>query len=519
VQTQVTEGRGVLCFSGFALSPDDASLRCGAREIEIRPKSFAVLQYLAEHAGRVVSKDELMRAVWRNAVVTDDSLVQCVRDIRLALDDPSGKLVRTLPRRGYLFAASVTERSPASPPAARPSMSVVVLPFLNLGGDPDQEYFADGLTEDLTSDLSNIAGSFVIGRGTAFAFKSSGADVRQIARELGVRYVLQGSVRRSASRVRVNAQLIDGESGSQIWTERFDRERADLLEVQDEITGRIARALDLELHVAEGRRSERERPENPDATDLALRGWAAVHTQFSAERYAAARRLFEQALALDSGNASAQAGLAWAVAHAYLAGFSGATVDQLPIAEDAANRVLSIGRYQAIAHHVKGWIARVRKRSAVALDEFEAAIAANRNFPNAYAQLGVLKTELDRPEETHALVTKAMRLSPRDPSFAIWISIDGLAAFHMQQDEAAIALLQKALGTGPRLAYEYAYLASALALCGRTDEGRNAFAEFERLFGPASIGRLRERAMSDHPAYLAQRERLFQGLRKLGLRE
>lgn len=512
------QGRGVLCFSGFALSPDDASLRRGAHEIEIRPKSFAVLQYLAEHPGRVVSKDELMRAVWRNAVVTDDSLVQCIRDIRLALNDPSGKLVRTLPRRGYLLDSPVADRDPAAQ-AARPSMSIVVLPFLSLGADLDQEYFADGLTEDLTSDLSNIAGSFVIGRGTAFAFKSSRADVRQIARELGVRYVLQGSVRRGASRVRVNAQLIDGESGSQIWTERFDRERADLLEVQDEIAGRIARALDLELHVAEGRRSERERPENPDATDLALRGWAAVHTQFSAERYAAARRLFEQALALDSGNASAQAGLAWAVAHAYLAGFPGATVDQLPIAEDAANRVLSIGRYQAIAHHVKGWIARVRKRSAVALDEFEAAIAANRNFPNAYAQLGVLKIELDRPEETHALVTKAMGLSPRDPSFAIWISIDGLAAFHMQQDEAAIALLQKALGTGPRLPYEYAYLASALALCGRTDEGRTAFAEFERLFGPASIGRLRERAMSDHPAYLAQRERLFQGLRKLGLRE
>lgn len=519
MQTQLTVGREVLCFADFALNPGDASLRCGAREIEIRPKSFAVLQYLAEHAGRVVSKDELMRAVWRNAAVTDDSLVQCIRDIRLALDDPSGRLVRTLPRRGYLFTAPVSERQPASRPIPRPSMSVVVLPFLNLNGDPDQEYFADALTEDLTTDLSNIAGSFVIGRGTAFTFKGSRTDVRQIARELGVRYVLQGSVRRSENRVRINAQLIDGENGGQIWTERFDRERTDLLEVQDEITGRIARALDLELQVAEGRRCERERVANPDATDLALRGWAAVYKRTSPEQYAFARQLFEQALAIDADSVSAQSGVAWVVGYSFHAGFPGVTLDQLQIAEAAANRTLSVGRDNAIAHHVKGWVLRARRKTAEAAAEFESAIAANRNFPNAYAQLGTCKLESGRPEETHALVAKAMRLSPRDPSLGIFMSIAGLASFHMERDDDAIAWLQRALAAGPCLAYEYAYLASVLALVGRTDEARRALTEFMRVSAPASLAGLRARARSDHPAFLAQRERLYKGLHMLGVHD
>jgi TolB-like protein/DNA-binding transcriptional LysR family regulator len=239
------------CFEGFTLDLKRGCLRDEEGEIELRPKSFVLLLYLVENAGRLVSKAELVKAVWSQIVVSDESLTRCVSDVRLALGDSDQRIIKTVPRRGYLFAASVSQVKNAemAKPAIEaravesPRFSIVVLPFANLSDDKHDEHFADGLTDDLTTALSQWKSSFVIARSTAFIFKGKAVDVKSIGRELGVRYLLGGSVRRSNDRVRVGVQLIDTESGGHLWADRFDRKLNDLLDMQDEITARIVLAL------------------------------------------------------------------------------------------------------------------------------------------------------------------------------------------------------------------------------------------------------------------------------------
>jgi TolB-like protein len=215
---------GAFTFEGYTLDLTRGCLRAASGEIKLRPKCFELLHYLVENLGRLVVKDELAQAVWPNVIVSDDSLAQCISDIRNALNDVERRIIKTIPRQGYLFAAPVSisaiEDTSHSPVFAPPRLSIVVLPFANLSGYPDQEYFADGVTDDLTTDLSRISGSFVIARSTAFTFKSRPVDVKQIGRELGVRYVLEGSVQRAGDQVRMNVQLIDAEGGAHVWAER-----------------------------------------------------------------------------------------------------------------------------------------------------------------------------------------------------------------------------------------------------------------------------------------------------------
>jgi adenylate cyclase len=256
--------RDVFCFEGYTLDLTRGCVRNANREIELRPKSFELLSYLVTNAGRLVAKDELVNAVWPNVVVSDDSLAQCVSDVRRALNDPDRRIIKTVPRRGYLFAPPVSVRSqgnsptvsvqapaaasPQIPPvvaAPAPPLSIVVLPFANLSNDPDQEYFADGITDDLTTDLSGISGSIVIARSTAFTCKGKAFDAKQIGRDLGVRYVVEGSVRRGGDQILVNVQLVDAESGAHVWADRFETDRRNLAEAQSEITGRLARRLML----------------------------------------------------------------------------------------------------------------------------------------------------------------------------------------------------------------------------------------------------------------------------------
>ena len=258
----------ILWFAGFALDRDSAILRRGEQVIPLRNKAFEVLRHLVENAGRLVVKDEFMWAVWPDAFVTDDSLVQCVRDVRRALDDRTQQLIKAVPRRGYVFAAPVHEASFAVPTIRSadrlPRLSVAVMPFVNLSGDPEQEFFADGLTDDLTTDASHIGDSFVIARNTAFTYKGKSTDARDVGRDLGVRYLLEGGVQRGGKRLRVNVRLVDTETAREVWAERFDGDRVDLFKTQDDITGRVARALELELPViVQLRRSADEWPEGP----------------------------------------------------------------------------------------------------------------------------------------------------------------------------------------------------------------------------------------------------------------
>src|SRR5437660_1574288 len=216
-------------FEGYTLDLTRGCLRAGEDEIKVRPKCFELLRYLVENPGRVLLKDEFAEAVWPKVIVTDDSLTQCISDLRNALNDVERRIIKTVRGQGYLFAAPISilaiEDTKHSPVFAPPRLSIVVLPFANLSGDPDQEYFADAVTDDLTTDLSRISGSFVIARSTAFTFKGKPADAKQIGRELGVRYVLEGSVQRAGDQVRMNVQLIDAEGGAHVWADRFETNR------------------------------------------------------------------------------------------------------------------------------------------------------------------------------------------------------------------------------------------------------------------------------------------------------
>ena len=267
-------------FGDHSLDTDRRELRRGGAPTALEPQVFDLLVYLVQNRDRVVTKDDLFQAVWRGRIVSESALTSRITAVRKAIGDDGGaqRLIRTVPRKGIRFIGEVREEARvagASPSA--PRLSIVVLPFENLSNDPDQEYFADGITDDLTTDLSRISGSFVIARSTAFTYKGKPIDVKQIGRELGVRYVLEGSVRRSGDHVRVNVQLIDAESGAHVWADRFETDRRNLADAQREITGRLAESLNLELVRDLGRRIEQDRAADPDARDLVMRGWAWYH--------------------------------------------------------------------------------------------------------------------------------------------------------------------------------------------------------------------------------------------------
>ena len=267
-------------------------------------------------------------------------------------------------------------------PTTVPRLSIVVLPFANLSDDRDQQYLADGLTEDLTADLSNISGTFVISRNSAFTYKGKSVDARQVGRELGVRYVVEGSIRRSANQIRVNAQLIDAESNAHLWAERFDRDAADLFELGNEITGRIANSLGVQLIRAEANRPT----ENPDARDYILRGRAVINAPRSREKFAEAIRLYELALALDPQSVEAQSRLAQLLSGRVLEGLTDTKAADLTRAEALIAQALATSPRDPQAHYAKGQLLRAQRRCAEAIPEYELVLAVNRNSAYALSQ-------------------------------------------------------------------------------------------------------------------------------------
>jgi TolB-like protein len=321
-------------FENYTLDTDRRELHREADVVTIAPQVFDLLEYLIRNRERVVTKDDLINAIWNGRIVSDAALTTRLNVARSAIGD-SGKeqrLIKTLPRKGFRFVGQVPEApgpavaaladkpeerpKPAvalsGDPAARgtvigrnsaPPLSIVVLPFASLGGGAEQDYFADGITESLTTDLSRIRSSFVIGRHTAFSYKGNRIGLKQIGRELNVRYALEGSVQHSGSRLRVNAQLIDAETGNHLWAERFDKPVADLFDMQDEIVSRLANALDAQLIEAEALRAQRSL--HPDSMDLYFQGMAWLNKGPTPEHLTQARGFFERALAIDPRNVEA----------------------------------------------------------------------------------------------------------------------------------------------------------------------------------------------------------------------
>jgi TolB-like protein/Flp pilus assembly protein TadD len=382
--------------------------------------------------------------------------------------------------REAIAALPLASRPPAaaaSQPFLAPRLSIVVLPFTNLSSDPEQLYFADGITEDLTTDLSRIADMLVISRNTAFTYRNKPVDTKQIGRELGVRYVLEGSVRRSGHQVRVNAQLIDAATDAHLWAERFDGDTTDLLALQDEVTSRIAVALNLELISAEAARTT----PHPDALDYILRGRAASSRPPSRDSYAEAIGLFERALALDPQSVEAQSLLANALANRVIDHMTDSPTAHITRAERLAGGALMASPRNPLAHWAKGQVLRAQNRFDEAITEYETVIVFDRNRVSAYAHIGQCKLFRGAIEEYIPLVEHAMRLSPRDPQLAVWYGRIGLVHLLQSRIAEAILWLEKARNANPALPYVRSRLAAAYALNGELERATVELAESHNL--------------------------------------
>jgi TolB-like protein/DNA-binding winged helix-turn-helix (wHTH) protein/Tfp pilus assembly protein PilF len=529
-------------FGVYTLDLTRGSLRAGDRLIELRPKSFGVLAYLVENAGRLVPKDELMAAVWSDVVVSDESLAKCVSEVRAALGDSDQRLVKTVPRRGYLLDAPVSPANGTSdahlltsrevsetpsdegsgPPgvsrrarsgaharrklvglvaalllisvavvavavawrrATGPQMpdrpSIAVLPLSN-GDDPQRDYFSDGLTEDLITSLGRFRGLFVIGRASTFVYKGRHASAQEIGRQLGVRYLLQGSVRRDGDSVRITAQLIDATTAEQIWGESYDRAVTNIFAVQDDVTQNIVTTLVAHVDRSELARISRKPTTSLAAYDLYLRGKALItmrHGDSRGDMVAEARRLFEQALAADPSYAPAVQGLAYTYAAAFLEPMRDgrlaaelrqhATIDRALV---LAQHAVELDPYLAEAHATLAWVLHWQYRRDEARAEFGRALELNPNL--ADGRFAHLLVHGGLASEAVAYMRRMMRQDPFPPP--IYLSYLGNAYYMTGQYDAAYDTLRSGVERMPDYRALSVWLAAAAAQSGRDEEARKA---------------------------------------------
>ena len=407
--------------------------------------------------------------------------------------------------------------SSVTQPNTAPRLSIVVMPFTNRSNDPQQEYFADGITEDLTTDVARIQGSMVIARNTAFTYKGKAVDAKQIGRELGVRYVLEGSVQRAGNQVRINAQLVDTETGAQIWGDRFDRDAADLFALQNEITARIARALQSQLAIAEARRPT----DHPDALDYILRGRAVLTRPISKENSDEAVTLFETALAFDPKSADAATWLAATLAFRVTDEMSDFPDEDLHRAEKLVAQALAASPNSALAHYVKGQVLFAQSRCGEAIPEYERAISLDRSRAPAYARLGWCKFLTGSADQAIPYFEEAIHLSPHEPAIAPWYGRMGVIYLLQSHTDEAVSWLEKANSENARLAFVHAYLAAGYALKGETERARSELAEAQGLSKLySSLARVQQYTWYDNPQIRALAEATyFPGLRRAGIPE
>jgi adenylate cyclase len=523
---------GIFLFDGFRLDRRAGGLfqrdeNSAFIPVAIGSRPLDVLGVLVERHGELLSKEEIMAVVWPKTAVEDGNLTLQISALRRILGHGC---IQTVARRGYRFAAAVTrveaEASPGAAaipqdgPGALPRLSIVVLPFTNLSSDPEQEYFADGITDDLTTDLSRIAGSFVIACSTAFTYKGKPLDVKQVGRELGVRYVLEGSVRRSASRVRMNVQLIDAETGGHVWAERFETERENLAEAEEEIIGRLARTLNLELVEAIGRRIEQEEATDLDAHDLIMRGWALFYRPRSVAILQDAQRAFERALARDPQAVEARIGLATVLVAAIIEGWSNSPQDDQARVEELLGEVFARGANDAMAHLPMAMLRRSQNRLNEARIEAERAVALDHNNSAALYELGLAYMYLGQPRAGIPHIEKAIRLSPRDPGVSA--TQYGLAKCHLLIGhlDPAIELFDRVRAASPRYWEVHVWLAGALGLKGDLDAAKAELAEATKL--KPEFGLLLRSGADEpwitNPEYRVLREKTLNvGLRRAGM--
>jgi len=531
--------RAPIRFGDFTLDLDGCSLSNTDRgDIPLTRSEFALLREFIRHPGRVLSRGYLLDALaGKRPDPFDRSIDMLVGRLRHKFepDAKQQRLIVTVPGEGYKFAVpikaealklsseseSATRKPTTSPPNKQepPRLSMVVLPFANLSGDPEQEHFVDGVTESLTTDLSRIRGGVIIARNTAFAYKGKPLDVKTVGRELNVRYVIEGSVQRGGNRMRINVQLSDAETGNHLWAERFDKPLTDLFDMQNEIVARLASALNDQLVAAEARRAEKA--PTPDSMDLYFQGMAWLNKGHAPENVAQAHICFDRALIADPGNVEALIGSARADA---VEGINLFVTD--PAAALAAAERKLIKALSSVPDHPRGhmWLGLVdiwTKRAAEGIAECEHALELDRNLADAHANIGFGKIFIGRAEETEAHIAEGLRLSPRDTYAYIWIARVGQANLYLGRWEQAVAWYRRSIDLNRKFPYIYFVLGAALAQLGRLDEARSAIKAGLALIPTFVVTRFRTTwtAMSDDPTYQSQFEPILEGMRKAGVPE
>lgn len=401
-----------------------------------------------------------------------------------------------------------------------PRLSLVVLPFANLNNDPEQDYFADGITTDVTTDIAQMPGAFVIGRGTAFAYKNKQVDLKTLGKDLGIRWAVEGAVQRAGDRVRMNVSLADLSTGRDVWSDRFDGDRTNLAALQEQVTARLARSLNVQLIEAESRRSQMDHPTNPDAVDFSMRGWAKVYEPRSKLTYGQAKALFEASLRLDPNNIDAMLGKAWCLAIGVINGWSTSVVEDKNVATGLVDHVLEKRPATANAHIAKGTIF-IYGDPQGAQREFDAALEIDPNSPLAYASKGIALITAGRAGEAFSPVQIALRLSPKDPDAGTWHFFLCHAHVHLHQYNEAVEECRRSINLNKSIWLPYADLIVAYGATGQTEMAQQMLAELNAIRPDFSVQWFQQigYARSSNPQFRREYDDILDGLRKAGVRE
>ena len=532
-------------FGRFVLRGPQRLLLADGEPVELGSRAFEVLLMLAESGGALVTKAAVFDRVWAGLAVEENNLQVQISTLRRVLGADRDWIV-TMPGQGYRFTAPILPlpalpADPAPGPAvpeqapAIPRLSLLVLPFASRGDDPALDWFADGITDSLTTDLARaLPGCSVIAQTTASTYKGRAVDVREIGRAMGVRFVLEGSILQANGRVRVNAQLIEAETGAHAWAERFDKPAGSALQIQDEIVARLTRTIGLQMIACEARRAERVEHDHPDAStaaDWVLRGHAAAMQRMSNKvRFDAAIGFYRRALDLDPANPDALAGVAsvrvYQVVNCYLADGAGAWEGgareaHLAEAEGLLAQVLAGAPGHLAALKTRAVLLRARGAFSDALAAAGALLSQHPGDPMGYRETGLNLLYLGQTEEAVAWFRQADALTPADPMRWTWMQGLGRALIQLGRDAEAAEALRLAIESNPAHAPSYAYLAAALVLSGDGDRARLELAEFRAAEPGTTLDVFARRSPvpldATAPAYRSRNGRLLDGLRQAGL--
>jgi TolB-like protein len=517
-------------FSDYLLDTDRRELIRDQIAVPVEPQVFDLVVHLMQNRERVVTKDELIDTIWHGRSVSDSTLTSRINAARRAIGDSgaSQSLIRTVARKGFRFVGDIQLRNGHAAVAERPSPSpslelsatpplpdrpaIAVLPFTNMSGDRDQEYFSDGISEDIITALSKLRWFFVIARNSSFVYKGRAVHIAQIARELGVRYVVEGSVRRSGDRVRISAQLNDVSTGSHLWAERYDRDIADVFAVQDEITNAIVAAVEPQLYAAESFRAQQKAPGSLDAWDLVMRAMSHFWRVTRQDNFAA-QALLEKAVTMDPAYGKALGLLA--TSHMFGAHMGWAEMAKtLPIAERAALAAVEVEREDAWSHHGLGYAQLFRRRFDDAIASFQLALELNPNFAMTHAFHGVTLCYAGYWEEGSEAARRALRLSPRDPLAAIYCGVAAYAQFIGRNYSEAVQLARESMRMRSDFVGAHRALTAAAGMLGDRELAASALEGLRRVQPNISLAWL----ASELPMRRAEdRDHYLEGFRRAGM--